>query len=77
MENKDTKEKLLRQFAPQLEKISSATLVWILFLLGVIGWGVYAFVTQVTKGHIDTGMRDKVVWGIYIVNFIFFMGMSC
>ena len=76
MENKDTKEKLLRQFAPQLEKISSATLVWILFLLGVIGWGVYAFVTQVTKGHIVTGMRDNVVWGIYIVNFIFFMGMS-
>jgi Ni/Fe-hydrogenase subunit HybB-like protein len=76
MENKDTKEKLLRQFAPQLEKTSSATLVWILFLLGVIGWGVYAFVTQVTKGHIVTGMRDNVVWGIYIVNFIFFMGMS-
>jgi molybdopterin-containing oxidoreductase family membrane subunit len=76
MENKDTKEKLLRQFAPQLEKVSSATLVWILFLLGVIGWGIYAFVTQVTKGHIVTGMRDNVVWGIYIVNFIFFMGMS-
>lgn len=76
MENKETKEKLLRQFAPQLEKISSVTLVWILFLLGVIGWGVYAFVMQVTKGHIVTGMRDNVVWGIYIVNFIFFMGMS-
>jgi len=76
MENKDTKEKLLREFAPQLEKTSSATLVWILFLLGVIAWGVYAFVAQVTKGHIVTGMRDNVVWGIYIVNFIFFMGMS-
>jgi molybdopterin-containing oxidoreductase family membrane subunit len=76
MENKDTKEKLLREFAPQLEKTSAATLVWILFLLGVIAWGVYAFVTQVTKGHIVTGMRDNVVWGIYIVNFIFFMGMS-
>jgi len=76
MENKDTKEKLLREFAPQLEKTSSVTLVWILFLLGVIGWGVYAFVAQVTKGHIVTGMRDNVVWGIYIVNFIFFMGMS-
>lgn len=76
MENKDTKEKLLREFAPQLEKISPATLVWVLFLLGVIGFGVYAFVTQVTQGHIVTGMRDNVVWGIYIVNFIFFMGMS-
>src|SRR5512140_103459 len=76
MENKDTKEKLLREFAPQLERTSPATLVWILFLLGVISWGVYAFVAQVTRGHIVTGMRDNVVWGIYIVNFIFFMGVS-
>lgn len=76
MENKETKEKLLREFAPQLEKTSPATLVWILFLLAVIGWGVYAFIAQVTRGHIVTGMRDNVVWGIYIVNFIFFMGMS-
>ena len=31
---------------------------------------------QLTQGHIVTGMRDNVVWGIYIVNFIFFMGVS-
>ncbi|HEY4787312.1 MAG TPA: NrfD/PsrC family molybdoenzyme membrane anchor subunit, partial [Bacteroidales bacterium] len=31
---------------------------------------------QITGGHIVTGMRDNVVWGIYIVNFIFFMGLS-
>jgi Ni/Fe-hydrogenase subunit HybB-like protein len=76
MENKETKEKLLREFAPQLERTTPQTLVWILFLLGVIGWGVYAFFAQITQGHIVTGMRDNVVWGIYIVNFIFFMGMS-
>jgi len=46
------------------------------FFTGVIGLGVYAFVAQVTRGHDVTGMRDNVVWGIYIVNFIFFMGMS-
>ena len=76
MENKFTREKLLREFAPQIEKTSSAAYIWIAFLLMVIGLGVYAFVTQVTQGHIVTGMRDNVVWGIYIVNFIFFMGMS-
>jgi len=76
MENKITREQLLREFAPQLEKTSRSAYIWIFFLLGVIGLGVYAFVTQVTEGHIVTGMRDNVVWGIYIVNFIFFMGIS-
>jgi Ni/Fe-hydrogenase subunit HybB-like protein len=76
MENKATKERLLREFAPQLERSSAAWYLWVFFLLGVIGLAVYAFIQQVTKGHIVTGMRDNVVWGIYIVNFIFFMGMS-
>jgi molybdopterin-containing oxidoreductase family membrane subunit len=30
----------------------------------------------VLKGHEATGMRDNVVWGIYIINFIFFVGVS-
>ena len=34
------------------------------------------FIQQIDKGHIVTGMRDNVVWGFYIVNFIFFMGLS-
>jgi Ni/Fe-hydrogenase subunit HybB-like protein len=76
MENKFTREKLLREVAPHLEKTSSFFYVWILFLLSIIGLGVYAFIAQVTEGHEVTGMRDNVVWGIYIVNFIFFMGMS-
>jgi Ni/Fe-hydrogenase subunit HybB-like protein len=76
MENKYTREKLLREFAPQIEKTSASFIVWVIFLLGVIAWGAYAFFIQVTQGHDVTGMRDNVVWGIYIVNFIFFMGMS-
>ena len=76
MENKNTSESLLREFSPHLERYSGAAILWVLFLLGVIGLAVYAFITQVTEGHIVTGMRDNVVWGIYIVNFIFFMGMS-
>ena len=66
----------LREFAPQLERTSIQGYVWILFLLMVIGVGVYAFSQQVLKGHEVTGMRDNVVWGVYIVNFIFFMGIS-
>jgi len=66
----------LREFAPQLEKTSFQGYLWIVFLLAVIGLGFYAFMTQVLDGHIVTGMRDNVVWGVYIVNFIFFMGIS-
>jgi molybdopterin-containing oxidoreductase family membrane subunit len=66
----------LKEFAPQLEETSFVGYAWILFLLAVIGLGFYAFIQQVTKGHDVTGMRDNVVWGIYIVNFIFFMGIS-
>ncbi len=66
----------LRDFAPQLERTSIQGYAWIAFLLGVIGLGFYAFMDQVLNGHIVTGMRDNVVWGVYIVNFIFFMGVS-
>ena len=44
----------------------------ILFLIG----GLYALVVQIIEGHIVTGMRDNVVWGLYIANFIFFIGIS-
>ena len=66
----------LKEFAPQLERTSIQGYAWILFLLMVIGLGVYAFLNQVIYGHEVTGMRDNVVWGVYIVNFIFFMGVS-
>ena len=73
----DNSEKsFLKEFAPCFEKTSVKEYVWIFSLLAVIGLGVYAFLEQVLKGHIVTGMRDNVVWGIYIVNFIFFMGLS-
>ena len=66
----------LREFAPQLERTSIQGYAWIVFLLAVIGLGFYAFLSQVLYGHEVTGMRDNVVWGVYIVNFIFFMGIS-
>ncbi|MCX6304290.1 MAG: polysulfide reductase NrfD [Bacteroidetes bacterium] len=66
----------LKEFAPQLEQTSIQGYAWIIFLLAVIGLGVYAFLQQVFHGHEVTGMRDNVVWGVYIVNFIFFMGIS-
>lgn len=67
---------LLREFAPQIERTGTLGKLWITFLVGVVLLGFFALYWQVSRGHIVTGMRDNVVWGVYIVNFIFFMGIS-
>lgn len=67
---------LLKKFKPYLETTSRR---WYLVMAGlavVFFIGIAALVRQITQGHIVTGMRDNVVWGVYIVNFIFFMGLS-
>ncbi len=45
-------------------------------LAAVFVFGLYAFFTQARTGLIVTGMRDKVLWGLYISNFVFFIGIS-
>jgi Ni/Fe-hydrogenase subunit HybB-like protein len=70
------KQKLLKKFLPQLEQTSAVWFIWVGFLLTIIFFAIFALIMQIVKGHIITGMRDNVVWGVYIVNFIFFMGVS-
>ncbi len=67
---------LIHELTPEI--VSTSKKWYFLFGLFVIIWaiGIYALIQQIDKGHIVTGMRDNVVWGIYIVNFIFFMGLS-
>lgn len=69
-------DQLLQEFAPQLEKTGLKGKIWIGFLIFMILAGIFALYWQISRGHIVTGMRDNVVWGVYIVNFIFFMGIS-
>jgi molybdopterin-containing oxidoreductase family membrane subunit len=70
------KKELVSEFSPMLEKSTKTSKIWIAFLIGVILVGLVAFFIQLKKGHIVTGMRDNVVWGIYIINFIFFVCLS-
>ena len=42
----------------------------------IVAWGGYALYTQLRTGLIVTGMRDQVFWGLYITNFVFFIGIS-
>lgn len=66
----------IEEFTPDIEKTGSRWIVWVVFLAFMIGLGIYGLIMQIMHGHIVTGMRDNVVWGIYIVNFVFLMGIS-
>jgi molybdopterin-containing oxidoreductase family membrane subunit len=68
--------KLLKDLTPELEKTSTGWYITFIVLIGFFLIGIYGLIQQIDKGHIVTGMRDNVVWGFYIVNFIFFMGLS-
>ncbi|MBI3088271.1 MAG: polysulfide reductase NrfD [Candidatus Omnitrophica bacterium] len=46
------------------------------FLLAVIGFAAYAWVHQLRDGLVVTGLNRPVFWGIYITNFVFFIGIS-
>lgn len=76
MNENQRKKELLKKFLPQLENTTGVWFVWVGFLLTIIFFAIFALIMQIVKGHIITGMRDNVVWGVYIVNFIFFMGVS-
>jgi len=75
--NKSKKKfNVLISFSKQLDSRGLTGFIWMAILLSVIGFGMVALITQLVKGHGVTGMRDNVVWGVYISNFIFFMGLS-
>ena len=61
---------------PNIEKFGKRNMIWLIFFLMWILVGGYALYLQIAIGHKITGMRDNVVWGLYIVNFIFFIGLS-
>jgi molybdopterin-containing oxidoreductase family membrane subunit len=45
-------------------------------LVAVILWGVYAYLNQYRQGLGITGLARPIFWGVYITNFVFFIGIS-
>jgi Ni/Fe-hydrogenase subunit HybB-like protein len=48
-------------------------------LLAVVALGAFAYSIQLRRGLAVTGMgttQDKIMWGLYITNFVFFIGIS-
>ncbi len=76
MELNKYQQELFDYQKPVIEKYGRRAWGWTIFYLLWILLGGYALYLQVVKGHEITGMRDNVVWGLYIANFIFFIGIS-
>ncbi|MBI4477767.1 MAG: polysulfide reductase NrfD [Acidobacteria bacterium] len=49
---------------------------WTAVLGAVVVWAVFAWVWQLTHGLGVTGLGRPIYWGLYITNFVFFIGVS-
>ena len=76
MKNNEQIDLLLEENKLFHSKINIGLIIKVVFLSFIICIGLYAMVLQFIKGHLITGMRDNVVWGVYIVNFVFVLGLS-
>jgi Ni/Fe-hydrogenase subunit HybB-like protein len=65
-----------RTLLEPLFRAGTAFYVLALVLLSVIGWGVVIYLRQVVYGLSVTGMQRPAYWGVYMVNFVFFIGIS-
>jgi len=50
--------------------------VWIGVLVALILIGFAVWIYQLSQGLQITHMRDNVIWGLYIISFMFFVGLS-
>ncbi len=57
-------------------RLGRALTAWLVLLFVVMGVGLIAFAWQFANGLVVTGMRNVVMWGQYILFFMFFIGLS-
>lgn len=67
---------IVERYLRPLSKTGPAYVLFTVVLLAVLGWAIYAYVQQLTIGLEVTGMNSPAYWGLYIVNFVFFIGLS-
>ena len=66
------KEKLI----DPLYTTSTKFRVLMVVLIAIMAWGLAMYIRQIIQGLGVTGMNRPVFWGIYMVNFVFFIGIS-
>jgi molybdopterin-containing oxidoreductase family membrane subunit len=57
-------------------RASRALTWWIVALVALILLGFGVWIYQLSSGLQITNMRDNVIWGFYIITFMFFVGLS-
>jgi Ni/Fe-hydrogenase subunit HybB-like protein len=65
-----------RDLLRTMEPLGRLGRIWIAGLVVVVLVGVYAYSLQLFYGLSVTAMRDHVSWGMYMGNFVFFIGIS-
>jgi molybdopterin-containing oxidoreductase family membrane subunit len=70
------KESILARLRHSLAPASKGERMWIGALACMIIAGIFAYGWQCTHGLEVTGMREYVFWGVYMTNFVFFIGVS-
>ena len=59
-----------------IEKTTPKFYLTVAVLVAIILFAAFMYVRQVVLGLTVTGMAQPVTWGFYIVNFVFFIGIS-
>jgi Ni/Fe-hydrogenase subunit HybB-like protein len=59
-----------------LEQMGRRLYLVIGLLLVVISWGIFAYSQQLRVGLAVTGLNRPIFWGVYLTNFVFFIGIS-
>jgi Ni/Fe-hydrogenase subunit HybB-like protein len=64
-----------RLFGP-IETTGRGFWIGVCSLMAIGLWGAFAWWTQLRRGLSVTGLNIPVFWGLYITNFVFFIGIS-
>ncbi len=59
-----------------VDHVGRGSVLMFLLFLAIFAFGAYQYYRQLRDGLGVTGMNQPVTWGFYIINFVFFIGIS-
>ena len=75
----DKRQKIIGEDAQLFEhiwKTGKGLYITVSILGALVLLGLYAYITQYRNGLTVTGLSRQIFWGVYITNFVFFIGIS-
>jgi len=75
----DKRQKIIGEDATLFEhiwKTGKGFYITVSILGALVFLGLYAYITQYRNGLTVTGLSRQIFWGVYITNFVFFIGIS-